>query len=61
MLAEHGFHDEVMALFSVPMKHCPEVLFSSVIQSKVRKENGRFGNREAVCFSHCCTCKRTVI
>ena len=35
-LAEKGHYAEVMALFKVPMKQCPEVLFLGLLQCKVR-------------------------
>ncbi len=35
-LAEQGHYEEVMEMLKQPMKHCPEILFLSVIRTQVR-------------------------
>ena len=34
-LAEQGHYNDVMNLFNVPIKHCPDVLFLGLLQCKV--------------------------
>ncbi len=36
-LADQGHYKEVLNIFSVPMQHCPEVLFLAIIRTQVRK------------------------
>ena len=35
-IAETGNFDEVLQLFSAPLKQCPEILFFGLLQAKVR-------------------------
>ena len=35
-IAETGNFDEVLHLFSAPLKQCPEILFFGLLQAKVR-------------------------